>query len=131
MFSFLKSGMGIALCIEQALAQSGVSKENVNYINAHATSTLRGDLTEFQAIVRCFGQNPEVKGNILKSSIYLQSSESLVLKPFLQLRVNSTKSMIGHLLGASGAVEAVATIKVNSFCVLPWVLLKKLFKLVT
>ncbi|XP_043811951.1 3-oxoacyl-[acyl-carrier-protein] synthase II, chloroplastic isoform X3 [Manihot esculenta] len=104
-------GMGIALCIEQALVQSGVSKENVNYINAHATSTLRGDLTEFQAIVRCFGQNPEVKGNILKSSIYLQSSESLVLKPFLQLRVNSTKSMIGHLLGASGAVEAVATIK--------------------
>ncbi|KAJ9190432.1 hypothetical protein P3X46_001636 [Hevea brasiliensis] len=79
-------GMGIALCIEQALAQSGVSKEDVNYINAHATSTQTGDRTEFQALVRCFGQNPE-------------------------LRVNSTKSMIGHLLGASGAVEAVATVK--------------------
>ncbi|KAJ9179437.1 hypothetical protein P3X46_011225 [Hevea brasiliensis] len=79
-------GMGISLCIEQALAQTGVFKEDINYINAHATSTQTGDLREFQALVRCFGGNPE-------------------------LRVNSTKSMIGHLLGAAGAVEAVATVK--------------------
>ncbi|KAG8373861.1 hypothetical protein BUALT_Bualt11G0069200 [Buddleja alternifolia] len=79
-------GTGVILCIEKALAQSGVSKEDVNYINAHATSTLAGDIKEYQALIHCFGQNPE-------------------------LRVNSTKSMIGHLLGAAGAVEAVATVQ--------------------
>lgn len=79
-------GTGVVLCIEKALAQAGVAREDVNYINAHATSTPSGDLKEFQALIRCFGQNPK-------------------------LRVNSTKSMIGHLLGASGAVEAVATVK--------------------
>ncbi|XP_022898335.1 3-oxoacyl-[acyl-carrier-protein] synthase II, chloroplastic-like [Olea europaea var. sylvestris] len=79
-------GTGVILCIEKALAQLGVRKEDVNYINAHATSTPAGDLKEYQALVRCFGQNQE-------------------------LRVNSTKSMIGHLLGAAGAVEAVATVQ--------------------
>ncbi|EXC01340.1 3-oxoacyl-[acyl-carrier-protein] synthase II [Morus notabilis] len=79
-------GTGIALCIEKALALSGVAREDVNYINAHAASTPIADLKEYQAITRCFGNNPN-------------------------LRVNSTKSMIGHLLGASGAVEAVATVK--------------------
>nr|GLL23351.1 3-oxoacyl-[acyl-carrier-protein] synthase II, chloroplastic-like isoform X1 [Ipomoea trifida] len=81
-------GTGVILCIEKALAQSGVSREDVNYINAHATSTPAGDLKEYQALVHCFGQNPE-------------------------LRVNSTKSMIGHLLGAAGGVEAVATVQVQ------------------
>ncbi|CAK9150094.1 unnamed protein product [Ilex paraguariensis] len=79
-------GTGIVLCIEKALAQSGVSREDVNYVNAHAASTPVSDLKEYQAIIQCFGQNP-------------------------QLRINSTKSMLGHLLGAAGAVEAVATIK--------------------
>ncbi|KAK9101596.1 hypothetical protein Scep_025026 [Stephania cephalantha] len=79
-------GTGVVLCIEKALAQSGVSREDVNYINAHATSTQAGDIKEYQALIRCFGQNPELK-------------------------VNSTKSMIGHLLGAAGAVEAVATVQ--------------------
>ncbi|XP_072982444.1 3-oxoacyl-[acyl-carrier-protein] synthase II, chloroplastic-like [Typha latifolia] len=79
-------GTGISLCIEKALSQSGVAKEDVNYVNAHATSTPSGDLKEYQALLRCFGDNH-------------------------QLRVNSTKSMIGHLLGAAGAVEAVATIQ--------------------
>ncbi|KAL5572313.1 hypothetical protein UlMin_021910 [Ulmus minor] len=79
-------GAGVILCIEKALAQAGVSKEDVNYINAHATSTPAGDLKEYKALVQCFGQNPELK-------------------------LNSTKSMIGHLLGAAGAVEAVATIQ--------------------
>ncbi|KAJ0006688.1 hypothetical protein Pint_29260 [Pistacia integerrima] len=78
-------GMGIVSCIENALTQSGVAREDVNYINAHASSTPVGDLIEYQALMHCFGQNPELK-------------------------VNSTKSMIGHLLGASGAVEAVATV---------------------
>ncbi|KAM0039246.1 putative beta-ketoacyl-[acyl-carrier-protein] synthase II [Helianthus debilis subsp. tardiflorus] len=79
-------GTGIALCIEKALAQSGVAREDVNYINAHATSTPSGDLNEYEAIIRCFGDNS-------------------------QLKINSTKSMVGHLLGAAGAVEAVATVK--------------------
>ncbi|KAK1309206.1 hypothetical protein QJS10_CPA09g00053 [Acorus calamus] len=79
-------GMGVVICIEKALAQSGVAREDVNYVNAHAASTLSGDLREYQALIHCFGQNPE-------------------------LRVNSTKSMIGHLLGAAGGVEAVATIQ--------------------
>ncbi|GLT98824.1 hypothetical protein SLE2022_163040 [Rubroshorea leprosula] len=79
-------GVGVILCIEKALAQSGVSREDVNYINAHATSTPAGDIKEFQALIHCFGRNPE-------------------------LRVNSTKSMIGHLLGAAGAVEAVAAVQ--------------------
>ncbi|XP_004488123.1 3-oxoacyl-[acyl-carrier-protein] synthase II, chloroplastic-like [Cicer arietinum] len=79
-------GAGVILCIEKALANSGVSREDVNYINAHATSTPAGDLKEYQALIHCFGQNPELK-------------------------VNSTKSMIGHLLGAAGGVEAVATIQ--------------------
>ncbi|XP_071731963.1 3-oxoacyl-[acyl-carrier-protein] synthase II, chloroplastic-like [Rutidosis leptorrhynchoides] len=79
-------GTGITLCIQKALAQSGVARQDVNYINAHATSTQSGDLHEYEAIVRCFGDNSELK-------------------------MNSTKSMIGHLLGAAGAVEAVATVK--------------------
>ncbi|KAG2712728.1 hypothetical protein I3843_04G130300 [Carya illinoinensis] len=79
-------GVGIILCIERALAQSGVSREDVNYINAHATSTQAGDLKEYHALIHCFGQNTELK-------------------------VNSTKSMTGHLLGAAGAVEAVAAVQ--------------------
>ncbi|XP_024964031.1 3-oxoacyl-[acyl-carrier-protein] synthase II, chloroplastic-like [Cynara cardunculus var. scolymus] len=79
-------GTGAILCMEKALSQSGVTREDVNYINAHATSTPAGDIKEFQAIVHCFGKNQELK-------------------------VNSTKSMIGHLLGAAGAVEAIATIQ--------------------
>ncbi|CAN4089147.1 unnamed protein product [Withania somnifera] len=79
-------GSGVVLCIEKALAQSGVNRENVNYINAHAASTPAGDLNEYQAVLHCFGENPELK-------------------------INSTKSMTGHLLGAAGSVEAIATVK--------------------
>ena len=55
-----KIGAGVIHCVEKALAQSGVSREDVNYINAHATSTPAGDLKEYQALLQCFGQNPEV-----------------------------------------------------------------------
>ncbi|KMZ75101.1 Ketoacyl-ACP Synthase II (Chloroplastic) [Zostera marina] len=79
-------GKGIVLCIERALSESGISRKDVNYINAHATSTLSGDVKEFEAILHCFGDNSDLK-------------------------VNSTKSMIGHLLGASGGVEAVAAVQ--------------------
>ncbi|KAK8279181.1 hypothetical protein V6Z11_D09G093800 [Gossypium hirsutum] len=77
---------GIVGCIEKALAKAGVAREDVNYINAHAPSTQVGDLIEFAALVRCFGNN-------------------------MELRINSTKSMTGHLAGATGAVDAIATIK--------------------
>lgn len=79
-------GKGIVLCIERALSQSGVAREDVNYVNAHATSTLSGDDKEFEAIIQCFGGNSDLK-------------------------VNSTKSMIGHLLGGAGGVEAVAAVQ--------------------
>jgi hypothetical protein len=79
-------GAGMLLCIEKALAQSGVNRVDVNYVNAHATSTKAGDLNEYKALIKAFGGNSELK-------------------------VNSTKSMVGHLLGAAGAVEAIATIQ--------------------
>ncbi|ONM59657.1 3-oxoacyl-[acyl-carrier-protein] synthase II chloroplastic [Zea mays] len=79
-------GRGITLCIEKALADAGVAREEINYVNAHATSTQAGDLKEYEAIVRCFRQNPQVW-------------------------VNSTKSMTGHLIGAAGGIEAVASIQ--------------------
>ncbi|KAJ1410410.1 Thiolase-like [Sesbania bispinosa] len=55
-----QTGADIILCIERALALSGVSKEDENYINAHATSTLAGDLKDYQALIHCFGQNLEL-----------------------------------------------------------------------
>lgn len=55
------SGRGIILCIEKALADAGVTSEEINYVNAHATSTQSGDLKEYEAIVRCFGQNSQVR----------------------------------------------------------------------
>ncbi|XP_057770833.1 3-oxoacyl-[acyl-carrier-protein] synthase II, chloroplastic-like [Salvia miltiorrhiza] len=82
----LAHGEGCIRCMETALVESGVDREDINYINAHAASTPAFDLAEYQSIIHLFGQNTE-------------------------LRMNSTKSMIGHLLGAAGAVEAIATIK--------------------
>ncbi|CAI7767854.1 unnamed protein product, partial [Closterium sp. NIES-54] len=49
---------GVLMCIEQALASSGVPREYVNYVNAHATSTLAGDVQEYKALVAAFGNNP-------------------------------------------------------------------------
>ncbi len=80
-------GSGISNCIHLALADAEVPKERVNYINAHATSTQLGDMVEVQAIKNVFG--PSVKN----------------------LKMNATKSMIGHCLGAAGGVEAIATLK--------------------
>lgn len=80
-------GQGVALCIEDALKEAGVKKEAVNYINAHATATLVGDLCEIEAIKKVFG--PHAK----------------------KIKVNATKSMIGHCLGAAGGIEAIATIQ--------------------
>ena len=81
-----EDGAGVARCIDDAIAASGISKEEINYINAHATSTLAGDLCEINAIRKVFGAHAE------------------------KIKINSTKSMIGHCLGAAGGLEAVATI---------------------
>ena len=111
----MKPGTGIDLCIEKALAHSGVAREDVNYINAHAASTLMGDLKEHRAITRFFAKNPEVgfmENDHFQCIVFLMFKYQIFASCFAQLRINSTKSMIGHLLGASGAIEAVATIKV-------------------
>ena len=70
----------------QALIDGGVNVEEVNYINGHATSTVVGDLAEVRAIKKVFQDTSNIK-------------------------MNATKSMIGHSLGAAGGLEAVSIIK--------------------
>jgi len=81
-----ESGTNVARCIGLCLKEGGIAKEEVNYINAHGTSTPLNDVIETTAIKKCFGDHA------------------------YNLNVSSTKSMTGHCLGASGAVEAVASI---------------------
>lgn len=79
-------GEGVALCIHKALKDAGVQPTDVNYINAHATSTGVGDLAELEALKKVFKNRSKIT-------------------------MNATKSMVGHSLGASGGIEAIATIK--------------------
>ncbi|MFS7927121.1 putative beta-ketoacyl synthase, thiolase, beta-ketoacyl synthase, active [Helianthus anomalus] len=81
-----KDGLGVSTCITKCLEDSGISPEEVNYVNCHATSTLAGDLAEVNAIKKVFKDTSEIK-------------------------MNGTKSMIGHGLGAAGGLEAIACIK--------------------
>ena len=81
-----QEGKGLALCLERALAEAGVSKTEVGYINAHGTSTQINDRCETLAIKRVFGE--AARG----------------------ISISSTKSMTGHLLGAAGGVEAAACV---------------------
>jgi len=79
-------GEGAYLGMVEALDEAQIKPSDINYINAHATSTPQGDLSEMKAIERVFGLSPSVK-------------------------ISATKSMTGHLLGAAGAVEAIISIK--------------------
>ncbi len=81
-----EDGSAAARAIEIALEDSGIRKKDVDYINAHGTSTPLNDLVETKAIKRAFGEHA------------------------YQIPISSTKSMIGHSLGASGSLEAVVCI---------------------
>ena len=80
-----ENGEGATRCMELAIKDAGIDPQNIQYINAHGTSTPAGDVIEAAAIKNLFS-----------------TSSNLV--------VNSTKSMIGHLLGAAGGVEAIVTV---------------------
>ncbi len=73
--------------MKNAVDEADISLEDVTYINAHGTSTHHNDLFETRAIKKLFGEHA------------------------YKMKVNSTKSMIGHLLGAAGAVEFIACVK--------------------
>lgn len=81
-----EDGSGAALAMECAIRDAGITPEQVGYINAHGTSTPAGDKAETQAVKSIFKENSN------------------------KVMVSSTKSMIGHLLGAAGAVESIFTV---------------------
>jgi 3-oxoacyl-[acyl-carrier-protein] synthase II len=82
-----EEGAGAILSMERALRDAGLEPEEIDYINAHGTSTPLNDVIETRAIREVFGQHA------------------------YGIPISSTKSMIGHLMGAAGAVEAIACIK--------------------
>ena len=87
-------GAGAALGMTLALEEANITANEIDYINAHATSTPQGDLSELKAIEKIFGTNPNAS-------------------------ISATKSMTGHLLGAAGAIEAITCIKAVSENIVP------------
>ncbi|WP_185881855.1 beta-ketoacyl-ACP synthase II [Blattabacterium cuenoti] len=88
-------GKGIVIAMKMAIEDAGIGDEEVDHINAHGTSTILGDLAEVKAIQKVFHEN-----------VY-------------NIDINSTKSMTGHLLGAAGAIEAIAAILPLSKKIIP------------
>ena len=82
-----EDGSGAAKAMENAVADAGIAKEEITYINAHGTGTHHNDLFETRAIKKAFGEHAK------------------------DIHINSTKSMVGHLLGAAGALEFVTCVK--------------------
>ena len=81
-----EDGEGAARCMRNALCNAGVNNDEVDYVNAHGTSTPLGDIAETIAVKKCLGESAK------------------------RVAMSSTKSMTGHLLGAAGGVEAVFTV---------------------
>lgn len=79
-------GIGVVAVMKNCLENAGIAPEEVDYINTHGTSTPLGDVAELKAIKEVFGDHAKT------------------------ININSTKSMTGHLLGAAGAIEAVASV---------------------
>ncbi len=90
-------GCGAAKAMENAVKDAGIKPEQVNYVNAHGTSTGLGDIAESQAIARIFGDRTKND----------------------KLLVSSTKSMTGHMLGAAGAIESIVCIKAINEGIIP------------
>lgn len=88
-------GEGTVPCMQMALKNAGIQKEDIDYINAHGTSTPLGDIAETNAIKKVFGDHA------------------------YKLSVSSTKSMHGHLLGAAGGLESVLCIKALEEGIIP------------
>lgn len=88
-------GLGAKLVMEAALADAQMQPEDIDFINVHGTSTHVGDISEAKAIKEVFGEHA------------------------YKLNISSTKSMTGHLLGAAGAVEALACVKAVSEDIVP------------
>ncbi len=82
-----EDGSGAAKAMEYAVCDAGIAKEEITYINAHGTGTHHNDLFETRAIKKTFGEHAK------------------------NIHINSTKSMVGHLLGAAGALEFVTCVK--------------------
>ena len=88
-------GLGAKLVMRHALEDAGLSVEDIDYINVHGTSTPLGDVQESKAIQDVFGEHA------------------------YKVNISSTKSMTGHLLGAAGAIEAIATIMAIKHGIIP------------
>ena len=88
-------GIGVIAVMKNCLENSGIQPEDVDHINTHGTSTPLGDVAELKAISHVFGEHAK------------------------NININSTKSMTGHLLGAAGAIESIASILAMKHGVIP------------